>query len=86
MHLNQPHVTRCVSDLDAGTKKREKRRFREISPLFLTLKFFKILQMHFGFVDRFEPAKAFLPEGAYLREMVETFTKLWYNDVRKAVG
>ncbi len=42
--------------------------------------------MHFGFVDRFEPAKAFLPEGAYLREMVETFTKLWYNDVRKAVG
>ena len=26
-----------------------------------------------------------LPEGAYLRETVEMFTKLWYNNVRKAV-
>ena len=46
--------------------------------------------MHFGAFDRFEPAKAFLREevveGAYLCEVVETFTKLWYNDVRKVVG
>ena len=38
---------------------------------------------HFGSVDRFEPAKAFLLEGAYLCEAVEMFTKLWYNKIKK---
>ena len=38
------------------------------------LKFFKILQMHFGhfgFVDRFEPAKAFLREEGGTRSVTE---------------
>ena len=43
-----------------STEVREKRRYREISPFFSTLKFFEILQMHFGVfqsVVGFEPTK-----------------------------
>ena len=53
---------------------KKKRRFREISPFFSTLKFFEILQMHFGVfepVAGFEPTKAFLREEGGTRSVTE---------------
>ena len=39
----------CLVEIDPTEKKREKRRFREISPLFSRLTFFEFIPIHFRF-------------------------------------